>query len=399
MLGALGHGATVALRVGLMPLIMGLRLAHRVLQDEPEGIPRRERSLRVLGKIALDEVFFSTELISGSMLSLREHGRVAREMDAALELYESRGWLREPADYHLDPPPLRDVRLDRFGSLWGPYQHLRFESGYEPHLGEPGRDRWLSYAPNQRAHAWLLEHPGPPRPWLVCIPGYRMGSPMVDFVGFRARWLHLTLGMNIAISVLPMHGPRRVGSRGGDGFLSGDFLDTVHAQTQAVWDVRRLIEWLRTNRSDAIGIYGVSLGAYTTALVASLERELACAIAGNPAADFLRLMCSHLPPVVVRLAARLGFPFETIESLLRVISPLVLKPRVPHARRFLYAGLADRLAPPDHARDLWQHWDRPRLEWYEGSHVSFLWERKVQELIEGALRTSELLPKEADARV
>ena len=60
-------------------------------------------------------------------------------------------------------------------SLGFSFEHLSFESGYEPHLGEPGRERWLSYALNREAHAWVLRHARPGRPWLVCIHGYGMG--------------------------------------------------------------------------------------------------------------------------------------------------------------------------------------------------------------------------------
>ena len=114
---------------------------------------------------------------------------------------------------------------------------------------------------------------------------------------------------------------------------------------------------------------------------------------GIPATDFLRLLRRHVPSIVERAAERAGFPFAAVERLLRVISPLVLSPQVPHERRFLYAGLADQLASPDHARDLWHHWDQPRVTWYQGSHVSFLWEAEVKSLIEEALSVSGLLPK------
>jgi hypothetical protein len=60
---------------------------------------------------------------------------------------------------------------------------------------------------------------------------------------------------------MPLHGPRRVGRRGGDGYLSGDFLDTIHAQTQAVWDIRRLIAWLRAEGAQRVGVQGVSWAA------------------------------------------------------------------------------------------------------------------------------------------
>ncbi len=187
--------------------------------------------------------------------------------------------------------------------------------------------------------------------------------------------------------------------------MSGDFLDTIHAQSQAVWDIRRLIAWLRSEGAPAVGVQGVSLGGYTTALLASLEENLDCVIAGIPAVDFVRLARSHAPSLLLRAAAAMGISFDRIELLLRVISPLAHRPRVPRRRRYLYAGTADRLAPPDHALDLWHHWDRPRFEWYQGGHVSFLWESDVRALVREALTASGLivsrsrrLPKRRAAR-
>ncbi len=335
--------------------------------------------------MALDELFFATELASASFVSLRDQRRVVREIHEALEIFEACGWLDEPPRYHETPPPLEDVRGTEEGVSVGTYQHLRFASGYAPHPGEPGSERWRGYRANETAHAGLLELRGSARPWLICVPGYRMGHPAVDFTGFRAFWLHRRLGLNVAIPVLPLHGPRRVGSRGGDGFFAGDFLDTIHAQTQGVWDVRRLIHWLRGQGTGAVGLYGVSLGAHTTALLASLEPEVDCVIAGIPAADFVRLMRAHMPGFLLRLAEGMGFDFDAIAHLLRVISPLAMPPGVPAHRCHLYAGVADRLARPDHALDLWHHWGKPELTWYEGSHVSFLFEPRARRLIRSAL--------------
>ena len=36
------------------------------------------------------------------------------------------------------------------------------------------------------------------------------------------------------------------------------------------------------------------------------------------------------------------------------------------------AGAGDRLAPPKHARLLWDHWDRPRIHWFPGNHLLHL---------------------------
>jgi len=346
--------------------------------------------LRLVSKAALDELFFATEIASATFFSLRDRRRIVREIGSAARLYERKGWLRKPARFHRRPPVVEKVRIDEHRSAFGPFQHLRFESGYEPHPGEPGRKRFLDYQANRTTHIWTMRHSGPHRSWIVCVPGYRMGHPAVDFTGFRARWLYRDLGLNVAIPVMPLHGPRRVGRRGGDGYLSGDFLDTIHAQTQAVWDIRRLIGWLRAEGAPRVGVQGVSLGGYTAALLASLEEDLDCVIAGIPAVDFLRLLRSHTPEILLRIARGMGIRFDRIEQLLRVISPLAHRPRVPLPKRYLYAGVADRLAPPDHALDLWHHWDHPRCEWYQGGHVSFLWERNVRDLLQEALTASGL---------
>jgi hypothetical protein len=48
-----------------------------------------------------------------------------------------------------------------------------------------------------------------------------------------------------------------------------------------------------------IGVYGLSLGGYNTALLACLE-DLACAILGIPATDFTGLTWRHGAPLQIR---------------------------------------------------------------------------------------------------
>ncbi len=386
----LGTAVEVAARALLTPLFMGLRRSDALRGPKAPGIPRAVGGLAMAGKGFLDEFFFATEVASATMVTLRDRERCRREVDQALALFEEQGWLDDPTGYHGTPPALEHVEIGIGGWGWIPHRHLRFESGYVPHPGEPGRERWMGYEANRTAHAWVLDHPGAPRPWIVCVPGYRMGHHLVDFTGFRARWLHETLGLNVAIPVMPLHGPRRIGRRGGDGFFTGDFVDTLHAQAQAVWDVRRLVAWLQDEGAPAVGAYGISLGGYTTALVASLEEKLDCVIAGIPATNFVRLVRDHVPPLFLGAAERLGFEFDRIERMLRVVSPVAMPPRVPKERRYMYAGLGDRLARADHAHELWHHWEGPHAAWYQGGHVSFLWEQEVEGILRAAFRESGL---------
>ena len=82
---------------------------------------------------------------------------------------------------------------------------------------------------------------------------------------------------------LPLHGARAAGRRSGAGFLDAHPLATNAAFEQAVWELRRLAGWLRAQGSPALGVYGMSLGGYTAALFASIERGLACAVPLVPA--------------------------------------------------------------------------------------------------------------------
>ena len=50
-------------------------------------------------------------------------------------------------------------------------------------------------------------------------------------------------------------------------------------------------------------------------------------------------------------------------------SPLNYPPRVAKERRLIITGLGDRLAPPEQAQALWEHWDRCAFHWFPGNHI------------------------------
>jgi dienelactone hydrolase len=358
------------------------------LRETPEtaGVPAPEPSPRLSAEIAADDALLALFDLALPQPSDEEARRHVDELAAAETLFAAQGWLEKPAAFHAAPPPFTAVISKRSRAARTAFEHLSVPSEYAPHAEEPGRERWMGYVPVATAHAWLLRHAGANRPWLVCIHGYRMGHASMDLAAFRAADLRDRFGVNVLLPVLPLHGPRRIGRLSGDGFFGADIVDMVHAEAQAMWDLRRWLGWMRAQGGSRIGVYGLSLGGYNAALLACLDAELACVVAGIPATDLAALVWRHGPEHILRIAEQRGFERDRAERVLRVVSPLALAPRVPHERRFIFAGTADQLVPAGHVQRLAQHWGEPKTSWYEGAHLGFGLHAAPRQLLADALR-------------
>ncbi|HKA13431.1 MAG TPA: hypothetical protein VKH41_00315 [Myxococcota bacterium] len=383
---AIAFAGVWALALGIASAASFLAAGYHALRLDahPEGVPAPAVTARLAAEVAIDEAMLGTMIFTQQFPSSADHARIEREVALAREQFADAGWLEKPEGYHMRPVEAGAGRFTRRRTRGVDFEHLSFASGYEPRAGEPGRERWLGYAANRTAHAWVVRS-DPARPWLVCLHGYRMGTPLIDLSAFHPNWLHRHHRFNLLVPVLPLHGPRSFG-RSGDGFLGGDLLDTIHAEAQAMWDLRRMLAWVRSESDAPIGVYGLSLGGYTTALLASLDDGLACAVAGIPATDFARTFYRHGGPWQERVAMHAGLSEAKMAEVLRVISPLALAPKVPRGHLAIFAGVGDRLVPPDQVRDLWRHWGEPRIVWYQGGHLTLNLHPGVRVLIDETLR-------------
>jgi len=181
--------------------------------------------------------------------------------------------------------------------------------------------------------------------------------------------------------VLPLHGPRGLGSMSGGEVLNPDYTRMVHLFAQALWDVRRTLGWIRSRSSEPVGLYGISLGGYVSSLVAAFEPELACVIAGIPAVDFPSLANDNQPWIMRRYDDEFEVDWSLVRKLSHVVSPLAFEPQVPHERRFIYAGLADRVVKPYQPRALWRHWGEPDIHWFSGGHVLGIWNESIRDFL------------------
>jgi len=335
----------------------------------------------------LDEVLIAVFRHPDLLPSSDDYAPAAADLLAAQTLFSTRGWLERPIDYHRSPSAPEDVHVRHERALGLGYEHVTFTSGWEPYPEEPARGRWLNHEANRTMHAWVSRAPGQERDsWLVCAHGFGMGtSASMDLRAFRARQLNAR-GINVIVPVLPLHGPRASGRVRGEDLMTIDLVDSMHGMAQATWDLRRVIRWLRESQGATnVGLIGYSLGGMVAALVAALEDDLTCVIVGIPVVSLPELFRRHSPPHIIRLADAYEVLGSAADDVHRVVSPLAMECKVPLERRYIFAGLADRMSTFGQARRLWLHWGRPTLAAYAGGHVGFFWSSAVRKLVDDAV--------------
>ncbi|MES1951176.1 hypothetical protein S4A8_09965 [Salinisphaera sp. S4-8] len=358
----------------------------------PLAVPEPPLSLAVCRKVATDDALLGV-FVAGARIPRGEVvKRDCNELRALSTLAEQGYWHNGGKDWHRAPGAPRDFRLVPASAQGFRFQWLNFDSDFEADPALPGAARWQAHRPNQRMAARIFRHEGAPRPWLICIHGYRMGVDALDLSLFRAKRLHLKFGMNVAMPILPLHGARRIARVTGGHFLDGPMADLVHAQAQGLWDLRRLKAWIQTQQpGQSIGALGYSLGGYHAALLAAFEADLACVIAGIPLTDIPAALWAHMPTLHLRYLEAQGLSQPRLSELMAPVSPLHLAPVVPRERRYIFAATADRLVDPDQPLRLWHHWDEPAMHWYHGSHLSVRREAELLPFVEDALAQHELI--------
>ncbi|MBW2240642.1 MAG: alpha/beta hydrolase [Deltaproteobacteria bacterium] len=388
---AVGGAVVSGLIAGLLGLVVFSTGAQASLfQDAlPDGVELPDPlSLRTQAAVAIDESLRLLWAVTAMASPPPKSATLVEDLRAAAERHREAGILDDPAVAHPRPPALEKVSLVST-PVWGAgrAELLRFESEYEPRDPEI-RDRYIAVEPNRTAHVHLWRHGDRPRPTLICLHGYGMGRIGWDARAFDVDGLHRKLGLDVAVPTLPLHGPRAIGRRSGAGFLDDHPLQTNAAFGQAIWDLRRLAGWLRQQGAPAVGVYGMSLGGYLTALWASLDADLACAIPSIPLVALQDLMERDLRPEERRAREAGGISAQVWRDVWAPHSPLAHKPRVSKEASLILAARADRICPPSQAHALWEHWDRPSIHWTPGSHLVPIGRRETRERLAHHLETT-----------
>jgi len=289
-----------------------------------------------------------------------------------------RGTLELPSPFFPAPDPA-DVTLRPHGDgpLGTQIVDLTYPSTYLA-FHPTARDLLGSVSENATAHVrWWTS--GRSRPTIVLLHGWGGGNQWVTARTFQVPYW-LRHGFDVASFVLPFHGARapetsRSSIKSGALLPSPNPLRTNEGFGQAIHDLRALSSWLRSRGSSAVGVMGMSLGGYTTALWASVAGAddpggIDFAVAMIPAVSMSRLMWRHGETNPTRRkAAAAGITEDLLADAFEVHAPLSRPVRLPKQRLAVIAGRGDRITPPDQAEALAAHWDVP-VSWFEGGHLA-----------------------------
>ena len=337
------------------------------------GIPAWDFGVREFGETATDELFIA---LSALYREVPHHDAVQASADAcavaAPELTEL-----GVAGSHRPPPPLSVLGLRRRRVAGIRFEHLEFES--TPDL--PDSLVSAGYGSREVAHARVLRHDGGPRPWVVWIHGAEQGR-VDDLFAFRVKHLHRELGLNVAMPVLPHHGPRRDLGHSWPGF---DLLGNVATMIRAVSDVRSVIGWIGDQNPSSVAVVGMSLGGPVAALTAGLDERVDAVAATVPMLDAHETIAHH--------TARTGGRGRKLAALLRsepvrgvgaAVDPTALEPRCGVDRRLVVAALGDRMTSVKAAQRLHQRWGG-HVYWHTGGHIGHLMSGGVRGVLDDFL--------------
>lgn len=253
----------------------------------------------------------------------------------------------------------------------GNVDNIRFKSSFEA-VNPAMRAHWRALTRNNVVHAQHWRHDDGPHPTLCVIHGFMGSAYLLNGLFFALPWFYRS-GYDVLLYTLPFHGRRaeKYSPFSGYGYFAHGMAGFAEAMAQAVHDFRSTIDYLQFTGVDKIAVTGISLGGYTSALIATADDRLEAVIPNVPVVTPESAFDDWFPAnKLVALERRLGdISREESAAASAYHSPLNYAPLVPRDRRLIITGLGDRLAPPEQAEMLWEHWNHCALHWFPGNHI------------------------------
>ena len=239
---------------------------------------------------------------------------------------------------------------------------------------------------NDRASAWLLPCA---RGWSAPTVLILHALMSVNDLGYRRLAAKFNaLGWNAAFLHLPFHYARRPpGYLNGELAMTADLVRNGEGLRQGVSELRQLMQWLRAKGCREFGIYGTSYGAWTGALLASIEKDINFLALLQPIADVEHAIWqSPAGATIRRLLRRNGIDSTMTQRHAHLSSPLRTRPDLDPRRIVLALGAWDRIAPPDRVAALAEAWNGARLLTSPQGHFGYAAARGMFAAVQDLLR-------------
>lgn len=295
------------------------------------------------------------------------------------EIYTEKANSADPTKFFRRP--VRGIPIHEGPAAWphfkpagGSCVQLSFDSPFVP-TNPRLRNRYTRNKNNMKAVAQYWRHDSGPRPTLCVIHGFMADPYWLNSMFLGLPWFY-EQGYDILLYTLPHHGQRRATFEpfSGAGYFSGGIANINESVAHSVHDFRVFMDYLEDQGVEKVGVTGISLGGYTASLLAAVEERLYFSVPNVPVVSLFDLMLQWYPAsVLIKSGLRLsGISIQEARHFMAVHCPLTYKPLIPKERLLIVGGAGDRLAPPKHARILWEHWDQCMIHWFPGNHVVHL---------------------------
>lgn len=208
-------------------------------------------------------------------------------------------------------------------------------------------------------------------PTIILLHGWN------DELGYQFRFPHIAKLLarqhtNCAVIELPYHMQRRPQAPGAiKNFISEDLFRMVEATRQSISDTRALIKWFGAQSESPIGLWGSSLGAWLTGLVACYEPRLNLAVLSTPVAELERGISE------LAFCAPIRHSFETSRLSVEKLNLISHQPKVPLDKILIQEALDDMFASIEPIENFWAAWGKPEIWRLRHGHISILMSPKV----------------------
>jgi hypothetical protein len=249
---------------------------------------------------------------------------------------------------------------------------LRFESEREFTFASALKTPWLE---NNLVHGRLfrcVKH-WRDQPVVILLHGWNAEAGYRVLFPYLARRL-VRAGVNVAMIELPYHCQRK--PRGTDAvrnFLSDDLESVVEATRQSIADIRAMLAWLTAQGCPRVGLWGISLGAWLSGLVACADARTSFGVLMTPVSRMDRVIAEldFCKPIRRRL--------NGTSIRLDRLNLVAHRPRPFPDDLLIIQSAHDLFAPAETVEELWCAWNKPEMWRVMHGHISILMSAPMME--------------------